>query len=448
MVGLLIACVSLVAGALILLGWDRLHPRSARRAAPWITLAALLIGVAGTGVPSGPPTGGLLGVLQPDAWSGLWRGLLLLGLALRLVLEPGFGEPSPNASAVHALQLLAAAGATLAISTRDLLLLTLGVVLYATADANARPAAREQAPWVRPLGVGALAFGTSLVYAATATLDLDGIASLLWERPGPQAALLYLGVGLLIAGLALLTRLLTWRATSEPATGSDAVTGVATLGRVCLGAFGALGPVWGWLLASVGLLLMVQGWLAARRRHDQARVKALHGAQAGLLLVALASAPTRAGLLALIMAGVAFWLAELIVATIARITQYEGPDAEVYTGLHRRNPWLGGAALVGLLSLAGLPLTLGFAGRAALAWAARDGDAGGLIVAALAVLLSALCAADYLQVLLTIYRASAGNQRVRVSSYVLVLLLIAASALLVLAVYPSLFSAWVTRIVG
>ena len=103
---------------------------------------------------------------------------------------------------------------------------------------------------------------------------------------------------------------------------------------------------------------------------------------------------------------------------------------------------------MGLLSLAGLPLTLGFAGRAALAWAARDGDAGGLIVAALAVLLSALCAADYLQVLLTIYRASAGNQRVRMSSYVLVLLLIAASALLVLAVYPSLFSAWVTRIVG
>ncbi len=448
MTGLLLALGVLLLAALGLPACETLSARRARRAAPWVTLAALLAAfVLSTAWPCGPVLNlPILRVLLADEWGRLMRGLLLFGMALRLAVRPPFA-PETGGSAPPSehwmLHLMGALGGALAVSTHDLALLALGVLLYALAEAGA---VEQQTTLQRRLGAGALLFGVNLLYAGTATLDLNQMGRYLWEHPGPQAAMLYLGVGLTLVGLALLTRLLSLDNATRPADGVSAVLGVGALLRVCVGASGALHYVWGWLAAGLGLAMMLHGWLRARRTRAPARLTALEAAQAGLLLLALAYAPTRAGLQALLMALTAWWLAEFVATSVAQRLQDNAGGPTAYAGLLTRNSWLGTAAMVALLSLAGMPLTLGFAGRAALPWAAPD--AAWLITAVLAVLLSALCAADYLQVILTIPRAPRHDAPLRVPPYVLVLLLIAALALLALGIYPQPFGAWAAAIAG
>ena len=71
-----------------------------------------------------------------------------------------------------------------------------------------------QAALPRRLGAGALLFGVSLLYATTATTDLAAMGRYLWEHPGPQAAMLYLGVVLTFVALGV--ALLSLRAIGEP----------------------------------------------------------------------------------------------------------------------------------------------------------------------------------------------------------------------------------------
>ncbi|NLG27666.1 MAG: hypothetical protein GX557_07120 [Chloroflexi bacterium] len=448
MTGLSIAVGTLVAGALGLLAWEARAGRRAQRAARWVTLAALLIACACTALPATQgSTLPALRALLPDELSRLLRGVFLLGMALRLALAPGLARADRDAEqapAHDALHLLSAAGAALALSTSDLLLVALGVMLFAAARPPSPHADAFDASRVRLLGVGALCFGVSLLYAGTATLDLGVMSQYLWEHPGPQAALLYAGVGLTLAGLALLSGLLHPLPASAPREATDAVLGMGVLLRLALGGLGALQYVWGWLVAGAGLAAMLAGWLRARRRPGLERVGALDAAQRGLLLLTLAFAHTAGGLQAALMATVAYWLAEAVTTAVARRLAADAPARADATGLLARNPCLAVALLLGLLSLASTPLTLGFSGRAALLWAAPDAPRLALALAAL--VLSALCAAEYLPLVLRVVRAPASDAPLRVPAYVCTLLLVAAVALLALGVFPQSFAAWVTLI--
>ena len=66
----------------------------------------------------------------------------------------------------------------------------------------------------------------------------------------------------------------------------------------------------------------------------------------------------------------------------------------------------------------------------------------------MAVVLSALCAADYLQEILRLARSGAEDAPLREPELGHALLLVAALALLVLGVFPQPFGAWVAAIAG
>jgi NADH-quinone oxidoreductase subunit N len=446
MTGLLLALGVLLLAALGLPAWETLSARTARRVAPWATLAVLLAAfVLSTAWPNGATNDLSLCRLLADEWGRLMRGLLLLGLVLRLAVQPRNAQDGPASTgstiARSALHLLGALGAVLAVSNHDLTLLALGVLLYALAQART---ADQPAILQRRLGAGALLFGVSLLYATTATTDLTTMGRYLWEHPGPQAAMLYLGGGLTLVGLALLTRLLVWSNAIPATDGTSAVLGVGALVRVCVDTLGALHSVWGWLATGAGLAAMLAGWLRARRRPGLERVAALDAAQRGLLLLTLAFAHTAGGLQAALMAMVAYWLAEAVTTAVIQRLAADAPARADAMGLLTRNPCLAVALLLGLLSLASIPLTLGFAGRAALLWAAPDAPRLALALAGLVV--SALCAAEYLPLILPIARAPERDAPLRSPAYVCALLLITAVALFTLGIYPRPFGAWVTLI--
>ena len=86
-----------------------------------------------------------------------------------------------------------------------------------------------------------------------------------------------------------------------------------------------------------------------------------------------------------------------------------GRDLAALRGLGRTNPWAGGALVVFLLSLVGVPPLAGFAGKALLFGAALDGGFGWLAV--VAILNSVLSLAVYLRVVVALYQAPAGEAR-------------------------------------
>jgi len=108
-------------------------------------------------------------------------------------------------------------------------------------------------------------------------------------------------------------------------------------------------------------------------------------------------------------AGVLFYLmtyAPVVVATFAVVTLLGGPGdehhaIEHYRGLARRQPWLGGALAVLLLSQLGAPLTTGFYAKFAVL--ASVVDAGGGALALIALVSAAIAAFFYLRWTLTLY---------------------------------------------
>jgi NADH-quinone oxidoreductase subunit N len=453
--GMLLAFGVLIAAALGLLAWETNGPQAARRVAPYATLTALVAAFVlstteTSALASSQPA---LRQLLPDELGRLMRALLLLGLALRVLVEPpiaplpGRGD-APDTwppSGHYVLRLPAAVGGLLAVSAGNLAVLALGLALFAVAASFTAPTAHIRLERARLLGLGAALFGALLLYASAATLDLAALSRFFWEHPGPQSAMLLLGVGLTVVGLALLARLLVWDDPANDGMGAaSAVLGVAVLLRVCVYALGALYHVWGWLLAGLGLLTMLVGWLRSRRLRGVARLRALDGAQRGFLLLTLAYAATPNGLQVSLMALVAYWLGEFILGAVTRrLAMPAQPEAE-FTGLLPRNIWLGAPALLGLLSLTGVPLTLGFDGRAGLLWAAPS--APWLAVAITALVLSVLCALGYLQVIVAMLRASVDAAPLPSPALVCAVLLVAALALVALGLYPQAFGGWVSRL--
>ncbi len=109
------------------------------------------------------------------------------------------------------------------------------------------------------------------------------------------------------------------------------------------------------------------------------------------------------------VASIAFYFVSYFVATIAAFAVIsvlstrgvELEDLEDYRGLGLHSPWLGGTLALAVLSLAGVPLTIGFMAKFyILAAAAR---AGLWLLLVVGVLTSGVAAYYYLRVLVALY---------------------------------------------
>lgn len=447
----------LVAGAFGLLLWERVRPASARRLAPHVALitlgaafavSALRLGGSVDEIAAAEPA---LAALLSDEVARFERGMLLLALALYLVTHAPPVSPTPDANpaarrpAWYVLHLLSAVGGVLAVSANDLLLLSLGIELYAVGrlflqrDAGPRAAAGV----TRVVGMSALVFGLAALYASVGTTNLQMMGRFLWEHPGSQSALLYTGSASVMAGIGLSLGLLPpyGRQGGENDMLSPLV-GTGALLRLSVNGLGTLYGGWLYALLGAGILAVVWGWFASRRSVDVGRARALEIAQRGFMLMALAYAPLDRGLSALAASTMAYLLGQMIVFACEAVARQTGQTPS-YAGLFRRNPWLGAPCLVAFLSLAGAPSTLGYIGRSELLWAVQD--QAQLWVSLIGLVLYVLCAADYLQLILLAVRPNPDAPRLKCHMTVCVSLILAALALVLLGIYPTPLLQWAQR---
>jgi NADH-quinone oxidoreductase subunit N len=269
-----------------------------------------------------------------------------------------------------------------------------------------------------------LLFGMALLYNATGTLvvgDLLGASA-----DGRFAVHVVVGHGLLVAGLAFKLSLVPFHMwTPDVFHGAPApVSGLlATVSKTAVFAFlfryvlqsGALDiPAVVHVILLLAVLSMVVGNVLALLQTNVKRILGYSSiAHAGYLLIALVALIQLADARIALEAAMVY-LAGYVLMTLAGFgvvsvlsSSREETDAQTlasYQGLFWRRPWAATVLTVAMLSLAGIPLTLGFIAKFYLITAGVEG--GLWILVWTLVIGSAIAIYYYLRVVLTMTRTS------------------------------------------
>ncbi len=445
-----------LAGALLILLLDALEVRKLELFAGISLVAsfgALLLVVADLGF---APLHLLAGVPAsaidlPPTTSALW-GFSSLGLIFQavfllatfLVSLGSLSRPSDEkGSAVFfALLLIATVGMLLAAIAADLIFLLLaievvGISTYLLVGYTRRdPRGLEAA--MKFYIVGALSsalsfFGASLLFGAYGSTNLTVLSQATGTVGYPALALI--GYALLIAGVGFKVTAVPFHAwavdvydgapddvTAFLAGGSKKVGVFAfflvfigpltILDRPCASAACAtpfhFAPTLQLALALLSLLTMTVGNVLALLQREMKRMLAYSSiSQAGYMLlgIAIGTSPALAGATFQVFAHVFMKLgAFLVVAAVAGLGI--GPLIEDWRGLGLRRPWLGVAFALMLLSLAGVPLTVGFVSKFVLFSAAVQAQGLFVWLAVAGLLNSALSVFYYARVLRVLYMES------------------------------------------
>jgi NADH-quinone oxidoreductase subunit N len=401
--------VALTALALVVLVWDLVTKGRDSRQVGYVTLGGLAVvgwmllgqwrSLTGAVGVEGAKAFALLtvdrfGVFFKLFTVGALAIVTLLVLADRRERKHGIGE-------YYFLLLGAAIGIFCMVSTQNLLLLMLGLELlslssYSLAgfhkgDKRSAEAALKYIVF-GGLSAGVMLYGISLLFGLTGTIDLarmgrgvEGGASLgaqFAASPAPVA----IAVVLVLAGFAYKvsvvpfhfwtpdvyegapTPVTTFLAVASKAAGFGALlrfTGALFLTQGVEETVARYGDRVGLLLAILAAVTMTLGNLSALRQTSLKRMLAYSSiAHAGYVLMGLA-AMSAAGFSASIFYLVAYYLMNL--GAFGVLLYFEGitgkEDVDSLSGLGWRHPAAGWAMVIFLVSLTGLPPTVGFYGK-------------------------------------------------------------------------------------
>jgi NADH-quinone oxidoreductase subunit N len=383
-------------------------------------LAAVAAALASGWVLSWGAQTGFAGMITVDGYSQFFKVLVAATLALVALLsvrslagEHDEGEHIPRAE-YHALLLLASTGMMLAVSSRDLLPLYLGLELMTLCSyilvgiRVERPASNEAAIKYFLLGSFAsavLIYGISLTYGVTGTTNFAGIAAALSSGGAGSNLLLLAAVGLVTAVPLHAWAPDAYQGASAPvaaflSAGSKAV-GLAALGRVCLAAYGPEAHVWSVVLAGLAGLSIVVGSILALSQTDMKRLLAYSSiSHAGYALLGLIAA-TGEGAAATMT--YAFFYVFMTLGTFGVVAALgeRGEKLDGYRGLAAQRPGIALLMLLFLMSLTGIPPTAGFAAKFVVILSAVR--AGYTTLAVLAVACSVVSAFFYMRVAVLMY---------------------------------------------
>lgn len=451
--------------ALVVLVWGVFLPAGRQRPLRWLSAAgiAAALGEVLTLAPSGAAFGGMY---VRDALTGPLQATALLGALLAVWLSGDYVERTHFESGeFYALLLTSALGAMLMAAGGDLLMLflgleTLSIPLYVLA-AFARGDPRSQEAGMKYFLLGAFAtvfflYGVALIYGAAGSTNLARLAA----RAGEGAALLPVGMGLLVIGLGFKAALVPFHSWAPdvyegaplPVTAYMAVIAkvgaFAALLRVFVLALPALAGRWVPILAAVSVLTMALGNVAALAQTNLKRLLAYSGiAHSGFMLVGVV-AGSPAGTSAVVFYLLAYTFMTLGAFGVLLMLQRRGEEADTIgdlVGLAWRSPLLAGAMAVFMVSLAGLPPTAGFIAKFYAFTAVVD--AGQTGVAIVAVLTSVISAYYYLRVAYTMFIGRPGDEVTLTGGrWVSAALAVAVVGVLALGILPATVAGFIQKV--
>jgi NADH-quinone oxidoreductase subunit N len=413
----------LTAAGIVLLLADAFVPALRRL---WTPLA--LLAVAGAvylawNLPAGSSFGGQL---EASGVTLGFSGVVLLAGFLALLTSEGYLRREGILSGeYHALLLWCVVGLLLLVRATELLTLfvsleLLSLCLYALAAFHRRlPVAVEAAIKYFLMGAFVSAFvllGVAILYGETGSTELPEIARALQAGPGSQP-LATLGVLLLVAGFGFKMSLVPFHAWSPDAyqgapspfvaflsVAPKAASALVLMRVLTAVSGGAVGGRWPDLVALLAVLSMVGGNLLALVQRDVKRMLAYSGiAHMGYLAIALVALDGGSWVPVLVYL-VAYALMNAgAFGVVAMLYPRPGEEHRIddLAGLGYRYPLLGGCLTVAMLSLAGIPPTLGFLGKYLVFLHAVE--SGQIWLAVVGVAASLVGVFYYLRVVYTLY---------------------------------------------
>jgi NADH-quinone oxidoreductase subunit N len=426
----------LVGAAIVTMLYEAFAPRSSR----WVHLSLAVVGLLGAAYATGPLwhwTGDPLVLAETvavDRFTVVAR-FVLLGAALVgcLYYTADAGrDPDGYRGEFFPLVLFATAGMTLITAANDLIVMflaleTLSLALYVLTGITGGRRANEAAMKYFLLGAFSSAFflyGVAMAYGAADSTKIvvsaqpaTSLVGALTGQTGDQAiallAVAFLAIGFAFKISAAPFHMWTpdvYQGAPTPVTAyMSAATKVAAffaLIRVFDVAFQPLTWDWTPLIYGLALVSMVVGAFLGVAQTDVKRMLAYSSiAQAGFILTGL-TAPNASGIGAAMFYLIAYSLVTLGSFGVVMLVGGAHGDRERtsltdYAGLARRRPVLAGLMTVFLLSLAGIPPTVGFIAKVNVFGAAIA--AGNWPLVLVAVLMSVVAAFFYLRVIVFMY---------------------------------------------
>ncbi len=331
------------------------------------------------------------------------------------------------------LLLFSLLGMMILISASSFLTVYLGLelmslCLYALVAMNRESAQATEAAMkyfvLGALSSGLLLYGMSMVYGATGTLAIPEVARIVGELGGKDRTFLVFGLVFLVAGVAFKIGVVpfhmwipdVYHGAPTPVTlvigSGPKIAAFAMAVRLLVNGLPALAADWQQMLALLAILSIALGNITAIAQSNLKRMLAYSAiANMGFMLLGLLSGMVGGNWLNREEAYAAslFYIIVYAIMTVGAfgillLLSRAGFDCEQLDdmrGLNRRSPWYALMMMILMLSLAGLPPTVGFYAKLVVLSAAIN--AGWVWLAVAAVILSVVGAFYYLRVVKLMY---------------------------------------------
>lgn len=326
------------------------------------------------------------GMMQMDNFALAFSGITILGsLFIFLLSENYFAKNSENIAEYFTLLLFSLAGIIIMVSYKNMSMLFIGieimsVSLYILAGIRKSNFASNEASLkyflMGAFSTGFLLLGITFIYGASASFDLDAIRQYLVSNQS-VSPLFYVGTILLLIGLLFKVGAAPFHFwTPDVYEGSPTLittfmstvvktAGFASILRLFSDTFAPLQDFWLPPLMVIVCLTLLVGNITALFQKNFKRMLAYSSiSHAGYLLFALISLTAASSNNVLVYAAAYTFASIIAFAILILVKQKTGSDSiESFNGLAKKNPLAALSLTIGMLSLAGIPLTAGFMGK-------------------------------------------------------------------------------------
>ena len=343
---------------------------------------------------------------------------------------------------LFSLSMFTLLGISVMVSANNLLVIYLGLELmtlslYALVALRRDHAVATEAAMkyfvMGALASGFLLYGMSMMYGATGSLEIPRIFEVI-SSGVPNKAVLVFGVVFLVAGLAFKLGAVPFHmwvpdvyqgaptAVTLLIGGAPKLAAFAITMRLLVDGMMGLAVDWQQMLLLLAVASMLVGNLAAIAQTNLKRMLAYSTiAQMGFMLLGLAAGVVNGHTLSAANAysSAMFYVVTYVLTTLGTFGMimvlsrkgHEAEDISDLSGLAKRSPWLAGVMAIFMLSLAGVPPTVGFSAKLSVLQAlVTTGVEFYIGVAILAVLLSLIGAFYYLRVIKVMFFDPASDE--------------------------------------
>ena len=388
----LMPIIVVVGTGILALILEILRPKHNNNLIVGVSLAGLLVAGYFTAVQFGQPNIETFGGMILRDGFGLTMQILLIGACfVSVMLSEGYlREKRVPFGEFYPLILWSTAGAMIMVTTRNLLMIFVGlemlsIALYVLAGL-ARQESQSEESAIKYFLLGAFAsgfllFGMAFFYGATGSLDLPALLRASGNGDPTQRGLLLFGLGLMLVGFGFKAAFVPFHqwtpdvyqgaptnVTAFMAAGSK-IAAIAALIRV-LEFAQPLQEFWLPALFWIAILTMTVGNIVALVQRDVKRILAYSSiAHAGYILVgvlALSKSPDKVNYGTIAYYLLAYGLMTVgafAVVTLTAKAGREGTRLSDFHGLWKRSPLSALALVIFMASLIGVPPTAGFVGK-------------------------------------------------------------------------------------